>query len=143
MIPAISAAAAANPPATVTSTRNRRYRKAATSSTRAAAAIVTWTRPVSTCPASVAGPTPVTAAARPEQGRQQHGDHGRDGQHQGRRDQPDHIARMPVPRRRQDTAPRRVFGPPAASSIAGESVMGSTPRPWPPCRAALRLGALP
>ena len=42
------------------------------------------------------------------------------------------------------TRPRgRVFGPPAASSIAGESVMGSTPRPWPPCRAALRLGALP
>ena len=51
-------------------------------------------------------PDPGDRRRRPEQGRQQHSDHDRGGQHQGRRDQPDHIARMPVPRRRQDPAPR-------------------------------------
>ena len=44
--------------------------------------------------------------SRPEQGRQQRSDHGRDSQHRGRGDQPDHITRMPVPRRRQDPLPR-------------------------------------
>ena len=139
VIAAIRAAAAANPPATVTSTRNRRYRRAATSSTRAAAATVTWTRPVSTRPASVAGPTAVIAARRPEQGGQQHSGHGRGGQHQNRGDQADHIARMPVPRGRQDTVPRpdlrlpgsqphpgrirrgRLFGDCAASAVGGGS----------------------
>ena len=57
------------------------------------------------------GPDPGDRRRRPEQGRQQHSDHDRHGQHQGRRDQPDHIARMPVPRRRQDTAPRTRLRP--------------------------------
>jgi len=78
-MPAIRAAAAANPPATVASTRNRRYRSAAASSTKAAATIITWTRPVSTRPAAVAGPTPGSRRGRPEQGRQQRSNHGRDG----------------------------------------------------------------
>ena len=140
---AIRAAAAANPPATVTSTRNRRYRSAAASSTRAAAAIVTWTRPVSTCPAAVAGPTPVTAAA----GRSRAGS-STAVTAAAASTKAAAISRITSPgcryRAGARTRPRgRVFGPPAASSIAGESVMGSTPRPWPPCRAALRLGALP
>ncbi len=44
--------------------------------------------------------------SRPQQGGQQRSDHRRDGQHPGCGDQADHIARMPVPRRRQDTTPR-------------------------------------
>jgi hypothetical protein len=45
--------------------------------------------------------------SRPEQGGQQCSDHDSDGQYRGCGDQADHIARMPVPRRRQDQAPRR------------------------------------
>ena len=63
MIAAVNAAAATKPPATVAITRKRRWRNPTISRTSAAPAIVTWTSPVSTCPAAVPGPVPPTSAA--------------------------------------------------------------------------------
>ena len=69
-------------------------------------------------------PDPGDRRARPEQGRQQRSDHDRHGQHQGRHDQPDHIARMPVPRRRQDTAPRTRLRPAGSQHYRGRITHG-------------------
>ena len=68
MITAVNAAAATKPPATVAITRKRRRRNPAISRTSAAPAIVTWTSPVSTCPAAVPGPVPLIAAASGRRG---------------------------------------------------------------------------
>jgi hypothetical protein len=63
MIAVVKAAAATKPPATVATTRKRRRRNPATSRTSAAHAIVTWTSPVSTCPAAVLGSAWLTVVA--------------------------------------------------------------------------------
>ena len=48
-------------------------------------------------------------------------------QHQGCRDQPDHIARAPVPRRRQGAPPRQCARPVGS---AGGPVSSAVDRPW-------------
>ena len=56
MIPAIRAAAATKPPATVAMHPEAAVAQCGDQQDQRGPAIVTWTSPVSTCPAAVAGP---------------------------------------------------------------------------------------